>query len=70
MMRLSNNQTINTVAKSLVKSGWSLRTAGKHRVITDPETGYSYPIPISPSCGRAEKNWLAGIRKIQRGVRP
>lgn len=69
-MRLSNNRTIDNIARDLVKSGWTVRSKGGHRVITDPATGYSYPVPSSPSCGRAEKNWIAGVRKIQRGVRP
>lgn len=69
-MRLSNNRSIDNEANSLIKSGWSLRSKGAHRVITDPVTGYSYPVPSSPSCPRAEKNWFSGIKKIQRGIRP
>lgn len=69
-MYLSKNRTINTMAKELIRKGWTVRKNGSHRVITDPVTGYSYPVPSSPSCPRAEKNWLAGVRKIQRGVRP
>lgn len=73
MRQLSKNKVINKLANELIDQyGWTLRPKrnSPHNVIVDPNTHYSYPIPPSPSCWRAEKNWVAGIRKIMRGVRP
>lgn len=69
-MRLSANKTINKTAYDLIKKGWLYRHTGSHVVIKDPITGFSIPVPSSPSCGRAEKNWLKAVDKILRGVKP
>lgn len=66
MRKLSKNQAINKKANELIdKYGWSLRKGRHHRVLVDPNSNCSYPIPDTPSCYRAEKNWLAGIRRLQ-----
>ncbi|WP_151708868.1 type II toxin-antitoxin system HicA family toxin [Acinetobacter brisouii] len=69
-MRLSTNKQIERTAKQLIKGGWSCRRGASHAIIKDPTTGYSLPIPGSPSCDRAALNWHNAVRKIQRGVRP
>lgn len=70
MRSISSNRKIDRTARDLIKSGWTYRRSGNHVVLKDPVTGYSLPAPITPSCHRAEMNWLAAVRKIQRGVRP
>lgn len=73
MRQLSKNKVINKLANELIdERGWALRKKhnSPHNVIIDPITNFSYPIPVTPSCWRAEKNWVAGIRKILRGIRP
>lgn len=70
-MNISNNRTIDRAAKALIKEGWTYRQSkGGHVVLKDPKTGFSLPAPISPSCHRAEKNWLSAVKKIRQGVRP
>lgn len=68
-MRLSANKSIQRTAQALIQSGWSYRRGGSHVVLKSPN-GYTLPVPGSPSCSHASKNWHNAVRKIQRGEKP
>ena len=67
-MRFSSDKSIERSAKALIKSGWSYRRGGNHIILKSPN-GYTLPIPGSPSCGHAARNWHNAVRKIQQGVK-
>lgn len=69
-MRLSADKSIQRTAQALIKSGWVCRRGGRHAILKEPRTGYTLPIPGSPSCSHASKNWHNAVNKIQKGVRP
>jgi predicted RNA binding protein YcfA (HicA-like mRNA interferase family) len=59
----SSCDTINDVARRLVKAGWELVGGTKHRRLRSPDGKLTITVPVRPSDHRATKNWLSQIRR-------
>jgi hypothetical protein len=67
-MIYSTNKRIDKVAHNLIKMGWLLKRAKRHPRISSPDGKITVTVPSSPSCSRAELNWISQLKHA--GVDP
>lgn len=62
-MRYSNNKTVSTLVRTLVRSGWQYVNGKTHGKLVAPN-GRRLAVPGTPSDWRANLNFRRDIRRI------
>lgn len=61
--RFSTCEIINKIAKSLVKSGWLVKSKNRHYRLENPDTKMCVTVPGSPSDHRVTQNWIHQLKR-------
>ena len=61
--RFSKCDTINGIAKQLVKMGWVVKSKNRHYRLENPESRQCVTVPGSPSDHRVTQNWIHQLRR-------
>lgn len=62
--RFSTCDTINKIAKNLVKMGWIIKSNNRHFRLENPETRLCITVPGSPSDRRVTQNWIHQLKRL------
>ncbi len=62
-MRISKNELIAKVVKTLLKEGWIVRSTKRHMKLGHPEKPQVVTVPGTPSDNRAAMNWVHQLRR-------
>lgn len=66
-MRYSGCKEIDSLVRSLVRSGWTFRRGGKHGRVRSPDGKASVTVPSTPSDWRSSRNFVRDLRRSEDG---